>query len=87
MRKFFSHRSEARIVLILLLTFLFSSLPFTRALADDTHTSQYRFTPKIYKGREIAPPMSYLGADWLEREERHIVSGRCQTCAAWRSGE
>jgi len=38
--------------------------------ADDSHPSQYRFTPKTYKGRIIAPAMSYLGADWLEREER-----------------
>jgi SAM-dependent methyltransferase len=26
--------------------------------------------PKTYKGRVIAPPMSYRGADWLERSER-----------------
>lgn len=70
MLKFFSHRSEPRVALALLLTFLFSSLSLTRALADDTHPSQYHFTPKIYKGREIATPMSYLGADWLERDER-----------------
>lgn len=38
--------------------------------ADDSHPAQYRFTPKSYKGRAIAPAMSYLGADWLERAER-----------------
>jgi predicted methyltransferase len=38
--------------------------------ADDSHPAQYRFTPKTYKGRAIAPAMSYLGADWLERDER-----------------
>lgn len=38
--------------------------------ADDSHPAQYRFTPKTYKGRAIAPAMSYLGADWLERAER-----------------
>ena len=27
-------------------------------------------TSKTYKGRVIAPPMSYQGADWLERTER-----------------
>ena len=42
----------------------------SQGLADDTHPSQYRFTPKTYKGRTIAPAMSYLGADWLERAER-----------------
>ncbi len=26
--------------------------------------------PKTYKGRVIAPPMSYRGADWLERSDR-----------------
>ena len=70
MPKFFSRCCEASVALAFVLTFLFSSLPFTRALADDTHSSQYRFAPKIYKGREIAAPMSYLGADWLERDER-----------------
>jgi len=38
--------------------------------ADDSHPAQYRLTPKTYKGRTIAPAMSYLGADWLERDER-----------------
>lgn len=70
MLKFFSRWCDARIALMLLLTLRFSSLPFTRVLADDFHPSQYSLTPKIYKGREIAPPMSYLGADWLERDER-----------------
>lgn len=40
------------------------------AWADDSYPSQYHFTPRTYKGRTIAPAMSYLGADWLEREER-----------------
>jgi SAM-dependent methyltransferase len=70
MLKFFSRSCDARIALMLLLMLLFSSLPSTRVLADDSHPSQYSLTPKIYKGREIAPPMSYLGADWLERDER-----------------
>jgi len=42
----------------------------TQGLTDDSHPSQYHFTPKTYKGRVIAPAMSYLGADWLERSER-----------------
>ena len=70
MLKFFSRRCATCVAFALLFTFLFSSLPSTHVLADDSHPSQYPLTPKIYKGREIAPAMSYLGADWLEREER-----------------
>lgn len=70
MSKFFSPGRKIRVAFTLVTIFLFSALPFTRALADDTHSSHSLFTPKIYKGREIAAPMSYLGADWLEREER-----------------
>jgi len=29
--------------------------------------------PKTFKGRVIAPPMSYLGADWLERSNREVT--------------
>jgi len=29
--------------------------------------------PKTYKGRVIAPPMSYCGADWLERSDREAT--------------
>src|SRR5438552_12404037 len=29
--------------------------------------------PKTFKGRVIAPPMSYLGADWLERPDREVT--------------
>jgi ubiquinone/menaquinone biosynthesis C-methylase UbiE len=35
------------------------------ACANDPHAA-----PKTYKGRTIAPAMSYRGADWLEREGR-----------------
>jgi predicted methyltransferase len=52
--------------LAVLLLFLFAE----RTRADDPHPSQYRLSPKTYKGRTIAPAMSYLGADWLERDER-----------------
>ncbi|MGE0825655.1 MAG: class I SAM-dependent methyltransferase [Candidatus Binatia bacterium] len=38
--------------------------------ADDEHPSQYPFAPKTYRGRVIAPAMSHLGADWLERPNR-----------------
>jgi SAM-dependent methyltransferase len=69
MRKFHSHRRKAQVALVVVLTFLFSTRPFTRAVADDTD-AQPHFAPNIYKGREIAAPMSYLGADWLERDER-----------------
>jgi SAM-dependent methyltransferase len=41
--------------------------------ADDLNPSQYEFAPKIYKGRIIAPAMSYLGADWLERPDRETT--------------
>lgn len=67
MRKFSSHCRAACVALALVITFLFSTFPV--ACADDTQT-QHRFAPNIYKGREIAAPMSYLGADWLERDER-----------------
>lgn len=70
MLKFFSRWRDNCVALALLLTFLFFSLLQTGALADNPHPSQYRLTPKIYKGRVIAPAMSHLGADWLEREER-----------------
>ena len=42
----------------------------TSGHADDEHPSQRSFQPQTYKGRAIAPAMSYLGADWLERAER-----------------
>ena len=29
--------------------------------------------PKTFKGRVIAPAMSYLGADWLERPDREVT--------------
>lgn len=70
MPKFFSHCHVTRVALVLVLAFPFFSFPRTHLLADDTHASPSLFTPKIYKGREIATPMSYLGADWLERDER-----------------
>jgi ubiquinone/menaquinone biosynthesis C-methylase UbiE len=50
--------------------FLLFSFLVATVHADDPHPSQYRLTPKTYKGRPIAPAMSYLGADWLERAER-----------------
>ncbi len=76
MSKFFSPGRKIRVAFTLVTIFLFSALPFTRALADDTHSSHSLFTPKIYKGREIAAPMSYLGADWLERDERERLEQR-----------
>jgi SAM-dependent methyltransferase len=72
MLKFFSCWRENHVVLALalLLSLPFFSLLQISALADDSHPSQYSLTPNIYKGRAIAPAMSYLGADWLEREDR-----------------
>jgi ubiquinone/menaquinone biosynthesis C-methylase UbiE len=72
MAKLFPCRRENRVALVLalLLAFPFFSPLQTGALADDSHPSQYPLTPDTYKGRTIAPAMSYLGADWLEREER-----------------
>jgi SAM-dependent methyltransferase len=70
MLKFFSRWRESRVSIALFFTFLLFPLLHPDALADDSHPSQYRFTPDTYKGRVIAPAMSYLGADWLEREER-----------------
>jgi SAM-dependent methyltransferase len=65
-----SHVQRPRVGIAFLLAVLLL-LPLAGvAWADDSHPSQYRFTPKTYKGRTIAPAMSYLGADWLEREER-----------------
>ena len=55
---------------VMLVLFTLFGIP---GLADDTHPSPYRFTPKTYKGRTIAPAMSYLGADWLERPERDCL--------------
>ena len=63
-----TQRTEIRLSLAVIV-FLFVFLA-SQGLADDPHPSQYRFTPKTYKGRTIAPAMSYLGADWLERAER-----------------
>ena len=54
---------------LLVTVFLFFSFGIP-GLTDDSHPSQRYFTPKTYKGRTIAPAMSYLGADWLERAER-----------------
>jgi SAM-dependent methyltransferase len=68
--KFFSRGREHYVLMPFLLLSLFSPFLQIAAFANDTHPSHYRFTPKIYKGREIAAPMSYLGADWLERDER-----------------
>src|SRR5262245_40527108 len=45
----------------------------TISAGDDLNPSQYEFAPKIYKGRVIAPAMSYLGADWLERSDREVT--------------
>ena len=70
MLKFFTRWRENHVQLTFLILFLFSSFLQLPAFADDTQHSQDHFTPKIYKGREIAPPLSYLGADWLERDER-----------------
>jgi len=65
MPRYFSRFSAA----ILLAFFLLE----TTARADDPNPSQYDFAPKIYKGRVIAPAMSYLGADWLERSDRETT--------------
>lgn len=54
-------------LVVIMFLFFFFGVP---GLADDSHPSQRYFTPKTYKGRAIAPAMSYLGADWLERAER-----------------
>jgi ubiquinone/menaquinone biosynthesis C-methylase UbiE len=72
MVKFFSYRRESHVVLALalLLTGPFFLLFQIGALAGDSHPSQYPLTPNVYKGRTVAPAMSHLGADWLEREER-----------------
>jgi len=65
------HRVEVGFSLIVI--FLVSFFLKAVVLADDLHPSQYRFAPKTYKGRTIAPAMSYLGADWLERAERDVT--------------
>jgi len=68
MTSWFIQRFRTIVGFLLVMVMLF---PFIeRTEADDSHPSQYRFTPKTYKGRTIAPAMSYLGAGWLERDER-----------------
>jgi len=63
----YKHRTGRKLSLgVIICVVLFGAI----ARADDSHPAQYRFTPKTYKGRAIAPAMSYLGADWLERDER-----------------
>lgn len=63
-------RRHARTILSLLVIAVLPSSFDTPGWTDDSHPSQHRFPPKTYKGRVIAPAMSYLGADWLERAER-----------------
>src|SRR5262249_5206449 len=72
MLQFFSYWRENRVALMLLFIF-FSLLSQAGVRADNFYPSQYRLTPKTYKGRVIAPAMSYLGADWLEREDRETT--------------
>lgn len=61
------------IYLLCVAAFLAFLLCGTIAIADDLNPSQYDFAPKIYRGRVIAPAMSYLGADWLERSDRETT--------------
>src|SRR6266571_6659884 len=42
-------------------------------LADGSDPAGTNTAPKTFKGRVIAPPMSYLGADWLERSNREVT--------------
>jgi ubiquinone/menaquinone biosynthesis C-methylase UbiE len=68
MKPWFLRRCRSVVSILLAGSLLFLLIGKTQA--DDSHLSQYRLAPKVYKGRTIAPAMSYLGADWLEREER-----------------
>src|SRR5581483_11909987 len=54
---------------LLVTAFLLFSFAAPR-LTGDPRPPRHHLTPKTYKGRVIAPTMSYLGADWLERAER-----------------
>ncbi|MFO0618869.1 MAG: class I SAM-dependent methyltransferase [Polyangiaceae bacterium] len=48
-----------------------STPPSGERVAEASHaTADAAPTSSVYLGRELAPPMSYLGADWLERPER-----------------
>ncbi len=62
------HRTRRGFSLVVIFFLLSPVVGMVRA--DDPHPSQYLLQPQVYKGRPIAPAMSYLGADWLERSER-----------------
>jgi SAM-dependent methyltransferase len=60
------HQRRHLSFLVALLFFLLFGVNSVAPASDDT-------APKTFKGRVIAPAMSYRGADWLERPDREAT--------------
>ena len=66
--------NRLRLALLSFVAGLLSLLLFAANLpAHGPGSVDNKAAPKTFKGRVIAPPMSYLGADWLERSNREVT--------------